>query len=336
MAPNISVAVGVLGIIYLLLLAFHRFTQSAKEPQSICNGVPFITPLLSMVALGSSFHRLMRDKYNLLIHTLRIPGTRFYIVNSPSLITSVQNRFRILSFPAIEAGIAAKVFGVTEVTNKVFRHNLTSDEGYLMSFPKYVHSALGAGPGRDAMNRRAVQVVASSLNTLAGTENGFRTVHMFQWIRHELLIATTEGVYGPKNPFRDPTMERAWYTFEPGMMMFVLNLFPRLLARKSFQAREYMAQVWQQYFDNEWYKQGSDLVKARVKINEDFEIPMSDTARLEVAGTQAILTNTIPCTFWVVLHIFSDPVVLEEIRQELYQGVRTNDSGRSSLSIINF
>lgn len=77
-----------------------------------------------------------------------------------------------------------------------------------MSFPKYVHSALSAGPGLDAMNRRSIQVIANSLNACA--KQGNVTIDMFQWVRHELLMASTEGVYGPKNPFRDPAMEKAW------------------------------------------------------------------------------------------------------------------------------
>lgn len=149
-----------------------------------------------------------RDKYNLPMYTLRLPGSRLYVVNSPSLLTSIQAQVRTLSFTAIEANIAANLLGCKKATIDIIRRDMTKDEGYLMSFPKYVHSALSPGPGLDAMNRRAIQVIAKSLDEWS--QKGSTKIQLWKWARHELLLASTEGVYGPKNPFRDPAMEEAW------------------------------------------------------------------------------------------------------------------------------
>lgn len=149
-----------------------------------------------------------RDKFNLPIYTLRLPGSRMYIVNSPSLITSIQAQFRALSFTALEANIAANLLGCEKSTIDIIGRDVNKDGGYLMSFPKYVHGALSAGPALDAMNRRAIQVIAGSLDTWAQKKT--TEIQLWQWVRHELLMASTEGVYGPKNPFRDPEMEKAW------------------------------------------------------------------------------------------------------------------------------
>lgn len=119
------------------------------------------------------------------------------------------------------------------------------------------------------------------------------------------------------------------------MMMFILKLFPSVLAKESFKAREYMVKVWEEYFAAGSHQQGSELVKARVKINDDFQIPLMETARIEVAGSQAILTNTLPGTFWVVYHIFSDPVVLDSIRSELSKGVRQDDAGNCTIDLAH-
>ncbi|KAK9415843.1 putative Cytochrome P450 [Seiridium unicorne] len=325
MALSFSLVVGAGAAIYAFLFALLRLTQDAKEPVSIGEGIPFVSPLLNMATKGVGFHRFMRDKYNLPIYTLRMPGSRIYVINAPQLLTSVQNQVRKLSFTAIEASIAANVIGVSKTTNDIIGYDVTADGSYLTSFPKYVHSALSAGPGLDAMNRRSIQYITQSLDTWQ--KKGDTTVQLFEWVRHELLMASTEGVYGPKNPFRDPAMEKAWYIFEPGMMMFVLNLFPRITAKKSFQAREYMAKVWERYFEAHAYKQGSELIQARVKINDHFGIPLKETARIEIGGSQAILSNTLPATFWVLYHIFSDPKVLEDIRLELSVGVIEDQSG---------
>lgn len=107
--------------------------------------------------------------------------------------------------------------------------------------------------------------------------------------------------------------------------MFILKLWPRIFAKESFQAREYMGKVWERYFEEGAYKEGSKLIQCRVQINDAFQIPLNQTAKIEVGGSLAILANTFPSTFWMVYHIFSDPVVLEDIRTELFAHVKEVD-----------
>ncbi|KAI0886561.1 cytochrome P450 [Annulohypoxylon maeteangense] len=323
MISNIAAIATVVAGVYSLLHILLHLTQSPKEPPTIGNAIPFITPIVGMKTLKAKFYEVMRNKYNLPIYTLRLPGARLYVVNSITLIPVVQRQFRTLSFTAIEAAVAKNVIGVCEATDNIISSNLTDDDGYLMSFSRYIHPMLNAGSPLDSMNRRAVQVISESLEKWA--KGGPTTVDMFHWIRHELVSATTESVYGPQNPFRDPRMEKAWYKFEPNIFIFILNVFPWLLAREAFQAREYMITLWERYFDQGGHKEGSGLVQARVKINEDFHIPIKETARVELGGVLAILANTVPSAFWVIYHIFSDPLVLEDIRAELSNGVREID-----------
>ena len=119
------------------------------------------------------------------------------------------------------------------------------------------------------------------------------------------------------------------------MMTFILKLFPQVFARDSFKAREYMVKVWERYFSAGSHLQGSELVKTRVKINDDFRIPLMETARIEVAGSQAIITNTLPGAFWMVYHIFSDPAVLESVRNELSKGVRQAEDGTCTIDLTH-
>ncbi|KAI1210073.1 cytochrome P450 [Annulohypoxylon truncatum] len=320
MISNLAIAATAIAGVYIFLHVLLHLTQSPKEPPAIGNAIPFITPIVRMKTMKTRFYSFMREQHNLPIYTLRLPGTRLYVVNSISLIPVVQRQFRTLSFSAIEATVAENVIRVSKATNDIISSNITDDEGYLMRFSRYIHQTLKAGPALEAMDRRAVQVIADSLEKWAG--EGPTTVKMFHWIRHELVNATTESVYGPRNPFRDPEMEEAWYKFEPNIFMFILNAFPWLLAKEAFQAREYMAKAWERYFEEGGHKQGSGLIQVRAQINEDFHIPLKDTARAELGGVLAILANTIPSAFWVIYYIFSDPKVLDDIRTELSKGVR--------------
>jgi len=212
MSFSLSVVAAVLVGTYVFLRALLHLTQDPREPPSIANGIPFISPILGMTSRKAKFYTEMRDKYKLPIYTLRMPGSRIYVVNSTSLIPVVQRQHRALSFTALEANISKDVIGVNAATQAIIGRDVNKDEGYLMSFPKYIHSAVSAGPHLDAMNRRSVEVLADSLDKHAKSSaaNGGLNIKMFHWIRHELLMATTEGVYGPKNPYRDPAVEESW------------------------------------------------------------------------------------------------------------------------------
>lgn len=53
-----------------------------------------------------------RDKYNLPIYTLRLPGQLIYIVNSKALISQIQRYIKIMIFKPMEVEAASNVMGV--------------------------------------------------------------------------------------------------------------------------------------------------------------------------------------------------------------------------------
>lgn len=78
------------------------------------------------------------------------------------------------------------------------------DNGALFGTPQLFHPGLNPGPQLDVLNRKSVQVVASSLSKFA--QKGPSTISLFDWVSRQVLAATTESVYGPQNPFRDPAV----------------------------------------------------------------------------------------------------------------------------------
>lgn len=60
MSSMLPAALGVAVATYVLLVALLRFTQDAKEPVSISDAIPFVTPIVNMVVKGGDFHRIMR------------------------------------------------------------------------------------------------------------------------------------------------------------------------------------------------------------------------------------------------------------------------------------
>lgn len=98
---------------------------------------------------------------------------------------------------------AMSVCGSSKVANDILKTNTNGEEGdwgYSMTFYKAIHTPLSPGPDLDGMNRVMAQKVSASVDGIKGEQS----VQLFEFIKREIGIATTESVYGPQNPFRDP------------------------------------------------------------------------------------------------------------------------------------
>jgi hypothetical protein len=152
-----------------------------------------------------------RDKYKLPICTLHLPGSRLYVINSMSLIPTAQKQFKTLAFPPLEAMAAKNICGSSKVANDILDTNINGDDGprsYSASHYPAVRVPLSPGKGLDAMNRVMAEKVATSIDGMRTNQS----VKLFEFISHEITIATTDSVYGPQNPFKDPKVEESfWY-----------------------------------------------------------------------------------------------------------------------------
>jgi len=98
----------------------------------------------------------------------------------------------------------------SKVANDILSANVNGDEGfwgYSITFYKAIHAPLSPGFDLDAMNRVMAQKVAASIDQFRG-EN---VVQLFEFIRHEITLATTDSVYGPQNPFKNPVIEESFW-----------------------------------------------------------------------------------------------------------------------------
>jgi hypothetical protein len=70
-----------------------------------------------------------------------------------------------------------------------------------------------------------------------------------------------------------------------------------------------MTQAFVHYFELDGHLEGSALIKTRFEHSTNYKIPLDDIARYEVGNTIGILTNTVPGSFWVIYHLYSNPLL---------------------------
>jgi hypothetical protein len=135
-----------------------------------------------------------------------------YVVNSPALISAVQRQHKALAFMPLVAKASVKVSRFSKTASDIINTNTNGEDGgcgYVMTFHDAIQPSLAPGPCLDAMNRVMLGLVADSLNRLR--ERVPTTVRLFDWINHQITLATTSAAYGPSNPYKNPKIEAAFW-----------------------------------------------------------------------------------------------------------------------------
>lgn len=71
------------------------------------------------------------------------------------------------------------------------------------------------------------------------------------------------------------------------------------------------------YYRSGGHEQGSILARNRYETSLRNGISIQDIAKYEVGGAIAVLVNTTPMVFWMLLLVYSHPGLLDEIRKEV-------------------
>lgn len=152
--------------------------------------------------------------------------------------------------------------------------------------------------------------------------------------------ATTDAVWGPLNPFRDPKVSEAWPIFEAGFLTLSVLPMPWLLIPRLFRACEVVASSMINYMSSGGLEMASPFVRALYQHNhERFGLSVEDVGRGQLGLSFAVLGSSTPCALWLLYHIFSDDRVLSDVRTELEaivsrgeeDGMRTNSIDLASM-----
>lgn len=140
-------------------------------------------------------------------------GADTIIVNSPELTTAVQRNTKTMSFAPLIMDFTARVTRPSKVATDLLLDNLNGEDGkpsLMKDMTKAMHGALAVGADLDRMNESMVDSLSRQIDNLELlAESG--PIRLFEWTRHCITLASTEATYGPKNPFKDPAVEQAFW-----------------------------------------------------------------------------------------------------------------------------
>lgn len=115
-------------------------------------------------------------------------------------------------------------------------------------------------------------------------------------------------------------------------MSILVGFLPSLMARKALAGRARVAGAFENYFLARGHEQASMLAQKRYETSEKNGIATKDIARYEIGGAIALLVNTAPAAFWMLLLIHAYPGLREEIREEVGMAMTqtSDDSGMTT------
>ncbi|KAL6714487.1 hypothetical protein ACLMJK_007911 [Lecanora helva] len=243
---------------------------------------------------------------------------KVYVVTSPEMVNAVNRNAKKIAFNPFIAMLGKRITDHDEETSRIVQHNLNGENGpgYVIDVHDGIVSSLAPGNALEEMTRSMLLQASKYFEALAKGDE----INLFEWTRQMVTMCSTRAVYGPKNPFNaNPDYVSLFWQFDHDLNLLIADVLPSVTAPKGYNARKKLAAAFQEYFEayDISESQSSAMIRARYVANAQHGLTTDNQARLEVGTLLGILANTIPSIFYMLVHIYSDPALTADIREEL-------------------
>ena len=128
---------------------------------------------------------------------------------------------------------------------------------------------------------------------------------------------------------------RLW---EANLKIMLLGL-PRFLASKSYhrahESRRRLVEAFTRYLDGDNLEDAASFIKDLCRLGTTRGINSENIARAQLGSILAFTNNTIPTIFWLLVHVFSDEKLLNQIRSELISVVTPCENDKDGVKEID-
>lgn len=95
--------------------------------------------------------------------------------------------------------------GVSESTLNLY------DGNHVHDVDRVHRASLAPGEGLDYQNLRTANTLIAEIDKVVKNREGEEPIDLYEWIRRVISLASTDGVYGATNPFRDSAVLDAFW-----------------------------------------------------------------------------------------------------------------------------
>ncbi|KAK1761404.1 cytochrome P450 [Echria macrotheca] len=327
----------ILPLTFLLLRWLSSSNHDPNEPPLIKPTIPIIGHIISFFRHGLDFHARLYAQNPLPISTVSLGGKKTYIVTSPALVHAAQRNPQ-LNYEIFAIEFAQGLLGVSSAEFSVI-------PGLIHEFFTGISAGM-AGDGLRTMNARALSYLSAVLNTSSSPSIPPPSAshltfsfppeipNLWLWSRAAVTHIATEALYGPPNPFRDPSLAADLWTYDDASFLLVLNLLPNLLARRAVAARARVQAAMGAYYAANHDQDPSvaaQVVQNRGRILRNAGgLSGFDAGRFDLTMPQVGVINAAPTLFWMLVHVFACPKLFARLRAELEPLVQLSEDNNTA------
>jgi cytochrome P450 len=297
--------------------------------------LPFLGHVIGMFMHGSNYFAIVNHHTQHPIFTLQTLNKKTIGVISPQLAAPIQRASKNTSFYGMILEVTKRLVDFDEPSMKVIRYNLDDElghhEGLMNESHDMVASMLSPGPILNQLLTTQLEVVAEMMNELVPSSSASIIFNLMDFVKKIFTVANAFTIWGPQNPFAlHPALVQSFWDYEGGMVPVMADIFPNVTARKPWLARRAVNNALAEFIEKGYYRSASPLIQKRAAINLKHGLTPKMAGRADLILLFGVLGNAVPTTFWVLVHIFSDPNLLARIREETSTAIEDSSKNGSA------
>ena len=127
------------------------------------------------------------------------------------MITAIEKNPKAVAFSPLAANVISRLSDASAKAKEVMFENMIGEDGehgYFIEITKEVHGTLRPGASLANMVASVARTTTSSIAEFHGKTT---RIDLLEWVRHAFSMGSTNAVYGPMNPFKDPAVESGFW-----------------------------------------------------------------------------------------------------------------------------
>ena len=179
-----------------------------------------------------------------------------------------------------------------------------------------IHSNMLLAPSAvNTLTTKFMEVFEARLESVKPGEDGLE-IDLYTWLRDQLFHASTTALCGSKLLDMFPDMVEDFWQWDDGLLAMLFGT-PRLFARQAYASRDKLVKRLEQWLSagyaagsgdgsEDWEPNfGSKVVRKRHDYYKQQDMSMHAQGGADLIFLGGILSNAIPATGWMLMHILS-------------------------------
>ncbi|KAI2623105.1 cytochrome P450 [Hypoxylon sp. NC1633] len=311
----------------LFIFVFSKFgcllcQTDSREPPKLNSTFPIVGHIWGLIRRSHGYFNDLHHKSSLPIYTLPLLHRKIYVINSPDLVQSAFAN-KNLSFSPF----------IVDFVKRMDELSPFARQAYPDMHPKVMQCILSYMTGKHLKKMSSVQL-DELFQKLPISGPGLEVENLWFWLRDNLTVGTTSMLFGARhNPWKkNPSLVQAYWNYEEGGPSRRFNLLA-IGNRSITNYHAMMVAALEEYFaagydlSSEFEDSDvSQMIRETAAMQRGKGFGNRDIAAAHVAVTHGSLVSAAPTVFWLVAYTFSQPELLERLRQDALAAVTFEDN----------